>query len=292
MKKWIRMIILKVQHLLAKGYELLKEENVESYILDCQLLLGKVLNLDRMSIILNRDMEVSEVHSEEYFKLVKQRKNSVPVKYLTGSAEFMGINFYITEGVLIPRPDTEILVEEAIKEIEKQRLVSVCDLCCGSGAIGLSIAKILDFTRVDLCDISETAELVTMENIERLHLSSRTRFIKSDLLSFAIRDNSRYDIIVSNPPYIRTEVIPTLMDDVKNHEPYIALWGGEDGLDFYRRITEQSRFVLRSGGTLAYEIGHDQANDVYNILLSNDFEGIRCIKDLAGLDRVIIGTKK
>jgi release factor glutamine methyltransferase len=282
---------LKVQQLLSKSYEILKKQNIESYMLDCQLILGKVLNLDRMSIIINRELEVEDHKAEEYFKLVEKRKDKMPIKYITEQVEFMGIDFFIKEGVLIPRPDTEILVEEAIKEIKDREFTKICDVCCGSGAIGLSIAKLLDYTKVYCCDISETAEQVTRKNIEILSLDNRVSFTKSDLLNFTLLDKLQFDVIVSNPPYIRTEVIPTLMEDVKDYEPYIALWGGEDGLDFYRRITTESLKVLKAGGVLAYEIGYDQSVEVETILRENGYYNVKTVKDLAGNDRVVIGIK-
>lgn len=280
---------MKVQELLCKGYDILKEQNIDSYMLDCQLILGKVLNQDRMSIIINKDLDVEEKYFKEYFKLVELRKLRMPLKYITNKCEFMGIDFFVKEGVLIPRPDTEILVEEIIKEIEQRKFTKICDVCCGSGAIGLSIAKIIDYTVVDLCDVSNAAEEVTEKNIEILSLSARTKFIKSDLLNYALDEKKYFDVIVSNPPYIRTDVIPELMEDVKNYEPYIALWGGDDGLEFYRNITKQSCSILNNGGVLAYEIGHDQAEDVISILTSYGYTNIRCVKDLGGHDRVVIG---
>lgn len=282
---------LKVQELLTKGYENLKEEGIESYILDCQLILGKVLNLDRMSIIINGSLSVSEEKALEYFDLVKKRKLKMPLKYITESTEFMGIDFYVKKGVLIPRPDTEILVEEILKEIKAGKLSKVCDVCCGSGAIGLSIAKLLDNAAVICADIDDRACEVTQKNIELLSLKSKAKFIKSDLLKFAVEEKLCFDVIVSNPPYIKSDVIPTLMEDVKDYEPYIALCGGEDGLDFYRRITEESLFVLKKGGILAYEIGYDQGNEVSEILKKHNYGDIRVVKDLAGLDRAVIGTK-
>nr|WP_243428182.1 peptide chain release factor N(5)-glutamine methyltransferase [Clostridium rhizosphaerae] len=277
--------------MLSKGYEELKGNNIDSYMLDCQLILGKVLNLDRMSIITNRNMEVDKNACNEYNKLLGKRKNKMPIKYITESCEFMGLNFFVKDGVLIPRPDTEILVEEAIKEIKQKKSVKICDLCCGSGAIGISIAKNIDFVYVDCCDISDVSEEVTKKNIQTLGLEKRVTFVKSDLLKYALEEGRQFDALVSNPPYIRTEVIPTLMEDVKNYEPYIALWGGEDGLDFYRKITEQSRSTLKNGGVLAYEIGYDQAKEVSDILINSGYINVKVIKDLAGNDRVVTGIK-
>lgn len=282
---------MKIQQLLFSGYEILKQQNIESYMLDCQLMLGKVLKLDRMSIIVNRDMEVSKDEAEKYFQLVDKRKEKMPLKYITEETEFMGISFYIKEGVLIPRPDTEILVEEVIKEITNWSFKNICDVCCGSGAIGLSIANLLKFTTVHCFDIAKEAEEVTKKNIQLLELQNRVKFIRSDLLDSAILNEFKYDVIVSNPPYIRTEVIPTLMEDVKDYEPYIALCGGEDGLDFYRKITVQSRQVLKTGGVLAYEIGYDQANEVEEILVSNGYSNVKTVKDLAANDRIVLGFR-
>ncbi len=282
---------VKVQELLTKGYGELKSNNIDSYMLDCQLILGKVLNLDRMSIITNRDMEVDENACNEYYKLIGKRKNKMPIKYITESCEFMGLNFFVKDGVLIPRPDTEILVEEAIKEIKQKKSVRICDLCCGSGAIGISIAKNIDFVYVDCCDISDVSEEVAKKNIQTFGLEERVAFVKSDLLKYALEEGLQFDVVVSNPPYIRTEVIPTLMEDVKDYEPYIALWGGEDGLDFYRKITEQSRSTLKIGGILAYEIGYDQAKEVSDILVNSGYINVKVIKDLAGNDRVVTGIK-
>lgn len=280
---------MKIQQLLTKGYEILKYNN-ENYILDSQLILGKVLNLDRVSIIANREKEVNEKSVIEYFRLIDLRKNKMPLKYITEETEFMGISFFVKQGVLIPRPDTEILVEEVLKLTNKKDKLTICDVCCGSGAIGLSIAKISETSEVYCSDISEEAKEVTSKNIELLSLNHKASFVKSDLLQFAIDNKLKFDIVVSNPPYIRTSVIPTLMEDVKDYEPYIALWGGEDGLNFYRSITKQSLKVLNKHGILAYEIGYDQAEEVKAILEANGFSNIKVIKDLAGMDRVVIGS--
>lgn len=279
----------KIQELLKQGYDILKAENIDSYMLDTQLLLGRVLNLDRMAIITNRDLLVDEGKIRDFLELIELRKKKMPVKYILKQCEFMGFDFYVEPGVLIPRPDTEILVEEAVKEIEKHNYTRICDVCCGSGAIGISIAKLLSKTFIDCCDVSEYAEKVTKENIKRLKVEKQVNFNRSDLLQYALEQKKSFEVVISNPPYISSKVIPTLMEDVKEYEPYIALWGGEDGLDFYRRITIQSLKVLEKGGLLAFEIGHDQGEAVQSILKNNGFSDLRCIKDLAENDRVVLG---
>lgn len=277
--------------MLAIGYEELKSVGIESYLLDTQLLLAETLKKDRIYIITNRNMELKDSEIQAFLELISLRKTKKPIKYILQRCEFMGINLFVKEGVLIPRPDTEILVEEVIKEIQNKGYRKICDLCSGSGAIGLALASYLKEVKVEFYDISEEAELVSKENISRLNLAERVEFTRSDLLQRAIEKNKNFDVIVSNPPYIREADIPTLMEDVRDHEPYIALWGGEDGLDFYRKITEQSRSCLVKGGLLAFEIGHDQCEEIQRILGDNGFYDLRCIKDLSGYDRVVLGVR-
>ena len=272
---------------LVRAYGILKEVKIESYLLDSQLLLSTVLNKDKLFIMINRDFNLNEKQEDEFSRLIQLRKNKMPVKYILGECEFMGMSFIVKPGVLIPRPDTEILVEEVIKHLKEKVYTKVCDVCSGSGAIGIAIAEFTVDAEVMLYDISPDAIAVSKLNIERFHLSKRVNAGCGDLLQEAIAENKKFQVVVSNPPYIRDAVIPTLMEDVKDYEPYIALSGGEDGLDFYRRITKESLLVLESGGLLAFEIGYDQKEEVVDILLKSGFEGIECIKDLAGNDRVI-----
>lgn len=269
------------------GYKILKESNNCSYILDSQLLLSKIISKDKLFIMVNRDFKISSKEAREYFKLIELRKNKMPIKYILGYTEFMGLNFKVKEGVLIPRPDTEILVEKVISLINENGYINIADVCCGSGAIGVSIGMYCPKTHVDCFDISDTAYEVTKENINLQEITNRIKVYKSDLLQAAINNSSRYDVIVSNPPYIREDVIPSLMEDVRDYEPYEALSGGEDGLYFYRRIALESKEVLKNHGLIALEIGHDQRETVSEILKNNDFHNIECYKDLAGNDRVI-----
>lgn len=272
---------------LEYGYKILKESNNSSYILDSQLLLSKIINKDKLFIMVNRDFEISSKEAKEYFKLIKLRQNKMPIKYILGYTEFMGLNFKVKEGVLIPRPDTEILVEGVISIINKNNYIDIADVCCGSGAIGVSIGVYCPDTKVDCFDISNTAYEVTKENTSIQKITHRIKVYKSDLLEVAMENKFMYDVIVSNPPYIRTDVIPSLMEDVKDYEPYEALDGGEDGLYFYRKIAFESKKVLRNQGLIALEIGHDQREAVTEILKNNDFHAIEWYKDLAGNDRVI-----
>ena len=280
---------MNIGEVLKYAYDILKKENIDTYMLDAQLLLQKVLKKDKLFIILNRNETLSKDEEEEFLKLINLRKDKMPVKYILGECEFMGLNFYVKEGVLIPRADTEILVEEVIKEIKENNYNRICDVCCGSGAIGVSIGKYIENSTVDCYDISDIAIEVTGKNIERFSLKDRVTVEKSDLLTVSIKQNKKFDVIVSNPPYIKEEVIPTLMEDVKDYEPYIALCGGIDGLDFYRKITNQSLEILENDGLLAFEIGYDQGEAVKELLIENGFTDVRVINDLAGLNRVVIG---
>lgn len=282
---------MKLNEVLVKAYEILKNEGIESYMLDAQILLCEVLNKDKLFIMLNREIELSDSEIDLYFNLISLRMERMPIKYILKRCEFMGMEFNVEPGVLIPRPDTEILVEKAIEKIKEKKYVDVCDVCCGSGAIGLSIAAFLDTCKILLLDISETAIEVSKDNTGKFDLSHRVETQYSDLLSKPIEEGKKFDCIISNPPYIRESVVPTLMKDVVDYEPHLALNGGKDGLDFYREITKQSKKCLKSGGMIAYEIGHDQREDIENILQNSGFECIQSYKDLAGHDRVVIGFK-
>lgn len=280
-----------VLELLRAGYDVLKKSEIDTYILDTQLLLQKVLKVDKLFILLNKDFIVKEEDSEEFYRLISLRKERMPIKYLLGYCEFMGLDFNVRPGVLIPRPDTEILVEKVIEKAKEIKAETICDVCSGSGAIGVSLAYFLGNIKVYASDLSEIACEITEENSKKLLKENKIIVEKSDLLQFAIDKEMKFDIIVSNPPYIKEEIISTLMEDVKKYEPHMALSGGEDGLDFYRKITRQSKNLLRTKGVLAFEIGHDQGETVKEILIKNNFKDINIFQDLAGHDRVIIGTR-
>jgi release factor-specific protein-(glutamine-N5) methyltransferase len=279
-----------IGELLKIGNQILKEAEIDTYILDTQLLLGKVLGKDKLYLITNKEVEVNKIEEIEFINLINERKAKKPIKYIVKNAEFMGLDFYVEEGVLIPRGDTEVLVEEVLKNIPQDKEIKVCDLCCGSGAIGISIATLMENVKVDLIDYYDIPEKVTKKNINTHNLQERATFIKSDLLSEVIKREKKYDILVSNPPYIEDSLIETLMDDVKNYEPHTALAGGEEGMNFYKRIVDESVNVLEKDGILAFEIGHDQGEKVKNLMENKGYCDVKIIKDLAGLDRVVIGN--
>lgn len=281
-----------IGELLDFGSKTLKNKGIDTYILDSQLLLCMVLGKDKIYIITNRNKEVSIKDEKEYLDLIEKRSKKMPMKYILGETEFMGLNFDVEEGVLIPRGDTEILVEELLSIIKDDENLEVCDLCSGSGAIGISLATYRKNIKVDEIDNFSIPEKVTKSNISKHSLDNRVKFIKSDLLKEPIKEGKKYDLIVSNPPYIRASEIGKLMDDVKLYEPHTALDGGEDGLVFYRRIIDESKIVLKENGILAFEIGHDQGLDVRILMEEAGFKNVKLVKDLAGLDRVLLGYFK
>lgn len=275
---------------LAEGTGILKENNIENPRLDAEVILSFTLDLSRLSLVTQRDKTVDEGQYNRYMELINNRIMGMPVSYLTGRKEFMGLDFIVTPGVLIPRGDTEIAVEVLLGECsELEGRISIADVGCGSGAIGISAAKYAHNAFVTLIDISEKALEVSYINASKNGAQDRVRIIKGDLLSPVLKDE--FDIVVSNPPYIETGVIPSLQREVKDYEPITALDGGEDGLDFYRRITVQAAECLKPGGTLIYEIGYNQAQSVRDILSQNNFKDIEVLKDLSGLDRCVKGRK-
>lgn len=279
-----------IGELLEIGIAELKEANIDTYNLDAQLLLGSVIKNDRVYVITNKSEKINNALKKEYLELINKRAKKMPISYILGETEFMGLDLYVEKGVLIPRGDTEVLVEEVLKLIKDDEEMSLCDLCCGSGAIGIAIAHYRKNITIDLIDYYEVPEKMTRKNLNRHNLNDRAVFIKSNLLEVPIKNNKKYDLIVSNPPYIKEEIIETLMDDVKEYEPRTALSGGNDGLSFYKRIIEDSKYILKDNGILSFEIGYDQADELNKLMTDSGFNNIRVVQDLAGLDRVVIGS--
>lgn len=258
--------------------------------LDVEVLLQKVLgDVDRLYILLNLDRILSDDEEKEFISYINERMNNRPIAYIVGNREFMGLDFYVKEGVLIPRPDTEILVEEVIELAKDKGDINILDIGTGSGAITVSLAKYLPNAKITSVDIEDIPLEVGRINAKSNEVEDRVKFIKSNLFENIDKD-MKFDIIVSNPPYIKREVVETLDKQVKDYEPYTALEGGEDGLDFYREITKQSKLYLKENGILAYEVGHDQSEDVSKLMINDGYTNIYTKKDLQNIDRVVIGT--
>lgn len=274
-----------------RGAERLAGADIAEAAIDARLLLEFVCKTDRNTLLAHADREVSGKEQERYNALIAKRSEHVPLQYLTGEQEFMGLTFTVNKNVLIPRQDTEVLVEEIMRDLHDG--MRILDLCTGSGCILLSLLQYSNNCQGIGTDLSEEALCVARENYSRLKADKpgmEAAFIKSDLFENLDTEKSgKFDIIVSNPPYIKTNVIDTLMPEVREHEPLMALDGREDGLFFYRKITEGVKRYLVRGGMLYYEIGYDQAKEVAAIMKEEGFSGIEVVKDFAGLDRVVKG---
>lgn len=273
-----------INGVLKKAAGILEAAGIDNSVYDAKCLLEHVLGCDRTYLFLHGNDVLEDERKAAYFSFIDKRAEHYPLQYITGSQGFMAYDFYVNEHVLIPRADTEILVEEALKVIDKD--TKVLDMCCGSGCIGESI-QLMTSAFVTLVDVSKEALAVAEKNAENLH--AKVDLIQSDLFDNV---SSHFHVIVSNPPYIRSDVIKTLMPEVRDFEPTLALDGTEDGLYFYREITKRAGEYLYETGYLFFEIGFDQGEDVKQILVEHGFEEIEIIKDLAGLDRVVKGRKQ
>lgn len=296
---------LSVKEILNIGRRQLMDSGIADAAIDCKILYCFLMNVSSAQLILEYQRILPDSLCDEYFKLLDKRSAGVPVQYIIGTQEFMGLTFKVNESVLIPRQDTETLVEDAISVVKENKLrgedllpkkkkeFDVLDLCCGSGAIGLSLASLCDNVKVTCSDISQEAIAVTKENAEKLGLTKKVSFECGNLLvPFKGKfKNKKFDLIISNPPYIKTGVIPTLQKEVRDHEPMMALDGGLGGLDFYRGIIADAAGCLKKTGVLMFEIGHDQKDEVSALIEETEqFENITGLQDLAGRDRIIVAT--
>lgn len=261
--------------------------------LDAELILCWIYDWDRIQIILNSDRIMQEDDEIRYSELIDQRKTGKPVQYIVRKQEFMGLPFYVDERVLIPRGDTEILVEKVLERLQTVQKPRILDVCTGSGAIAISLARFCETAEVVGTDVSEDALEVAGINGRSLQVSQRVNWLLGNLYEALGDDISPFDLIVSNPPYIATEVIAELEPNVRDHEPKGALDGGHIGLDFYPVLIAGSVCRLKPFGILAFEIGWDQGPAVMDMILaSGHFEEPELIKDLAGHDRVVLARKK
>ncbi len=271
------------------GAVILADAGITDAEYDSFALLEYITGMDRTAYILNGSKSVPEDIAERYDAVIDRRSSHIPLQHITGQAWFYGRGFNVNSDVLVPRQDTEVLVSEALKVINAKD--SVLDMCTGSGCIIITLALEKKLGRALGADISEAALKVASGNREKLGADDVT-FVKSNIFSdINVNDDELFDVIVSNPPYIATGEIETLTEEVRIHDPYIALDGLEDGLHFYREITQQSMNYIKSGGWLLYEIGCTQAHDVSDIMSEYGYSNIKVIKDLAGLDRVVMGQR-
>lgn len=285
------------------GVDTLEAEGIENADCDVRILLEDLCGIDREEILLHGEKTISRVDTEKFMAAINRRLGHYPVQYITGKQEFMGLTFGVTPDVLIPRQDTEILVEEVLKELTDGS--RILDMCTGSGCILLSLLYYSNDCEGVGVDVSEEALAVAKDNAGRLELDetfdmlfdprkqgkkhidrSKIEFVESNLFNDV---RGKFDIIVSNPPYIKSDVIPTLMEEVRDYEPILALDGKEDGLFFYREIIKKSPDYLTGGGLLFFEIGYDQADEVKKLMEEAGFTDIVVVQDYGHLDRVVWG---
>ena len=277
---------MQIKEVIRKGMIRLKTNGIDEPNLKARLLMQYILKKPREYIIVYDKEEMTLRQEVDYFKAIKKLIQGIPLQHITNSKEFMKLNFYVDKDVLIPRADTEILVEEVIKLAKKVGAKKILDLCTGSGAIAVSLAKYITKSEITATDISNEALRIAKLNAKNNNVEDRITFISSDL--FQNVPEEKYDIIVSNPPYIKTKDIKTLNKDVQK-EPKLALDGGIDGLDFYRKITKKADEYLKFGGFLCFEIGFDQKEDVIKLIEEQGkFKSTYSKKDLCDNDRIVI----
>ena len=276
-----------LKDVLQKGIEILKSCDNEAPALEAGVILSFSVKKDKIYLYTHSNDEISDAELTVYLNLIQERANGKPLQYITGHQEFMSLDFKVGTEVLIPRSDTETLVEAVIAESKKmdQLTIEIMDIGTGSGCIAISLAHFIDNSRVTAVDISPKALELAEINARQLKVRNKITFIESNLFD---EINVKFDIIVSNPPYIETNQIKRLQTEVKDYEPLNALDGGKDGLDFYREITRKAPDYLKPKGLLAFEIGYTQANEV-KLMMEKEFEQIIILKDLSGNDRVVMG---
>lgn len=260
----------------------------DNSMFEAHLIVRQCLKMSALDLVLKKSNKVCEKDADKIFSIINRRTKGEPLQYILGTQEFMGLEFKVTPDVLIPRADTEVLVEYILSKYPGKGILAL-DIGTGSGCIAISIAHFNKNAYLKALDISPKAIEIAEYNAKKNNVASRISFINTDIFKFS--PSGRFDLIVSNPPYIESDIIPTLDSVVKDYEPSTALDGGADGLDFYRYIISVSPKMLNDGGMLAFEIGYDQAKSVSE-LMQKDFCNIEILKDYGGNDRVVAGILK
>ncbi len=274
---------MKIQEILNISKKMLVKNNIEDAPLIARILLANILKVSKEKLVIDYDKEISKQAEDKFLSGIEKISNGYPLEYITNHKEFMKMDFFVNESVLIPRADTEILVEEVIKLCKKNDKKNVLELCTGSGIIAISLAKNVNDIKITATDISKDALDIARKNEKSLLNENKIQFIQSDMFE---KINKKYDLIVANPPYIKTDIIK---EYALKYEPKLALDGGLDGLNFYRTIIEEGCNFLNENGIIAIEIGYDQKEEIIEMANnSKKFNKIDAIKDLGNNDRVII----
>ena len=279
---------MNIDQAIKEASSVLKKNHIKSAFLDCEILMSKALNKSRKFIIMNPNEKINDYEYRKFKKLISSRSNNKPIAYIVGKKSFWKYNFNVSEKVLIPRPDTEILIEQVLKRFKKKESINFLEIGIGSGCIILSILKEKKSFLGRGIDVCKESLNVCRDNANRLNLFNRLKLFKSDIDNFHL---GKYDLIISNPPYIKNLDFKNMDDEVVKFEPKIALDGGLDGLSEIRKVIKKSSELIKIHGKLILEIAHDQKNEVKRILRNNNFYINEVVKDFANKDRCIISTK-
>ena len=270
--------------------DFLEKKGIESSRLNAELLLSEILKCKRLDLYLKFDQPLKENEVDTYREWIARRGKFEPLQYITGNVEFYGLAFKVTPDVLIPRPETEILVEEVIKFCKDKTGLKILDIGTGSGNIPIALAKNLHDVEITAIDISEKALSIARENAAANGVEQKIHFITADVKNYI--SDFQFDIVISNPPYVSKEEYPNLQKEITNYEPLVAVTDSNDGLDFYRTIAERAKLLLKSNGKIFLEVGKDQARFIADIIEKNDFINIYFVKDYQQIDRVVVGELK
>ena len=280
----------KINNLIKSANKQLKAKNIESSLIDSQILLAFTINMDRNFIICNPEFLIEKKQQEKFNQLLTRRLNFEPISHILGIREFYGYEFKVTSATLDPRADTETLIDIVKKQYKSNMAINFLDIGTGSAAIAITLLKEFQKAKATALDISKDALEIAAYNAKSLNVSERISFIESDLFT-NIPNNHKFDLIISNPPYIKSADIDKLAPDIILYEPKIALDGGIDGLDFYRKIIKNAKNYLNNNGKILFEIGFDQNHAVEALLASEDFQNIQIFKDYGQNFRAIIANK-
>ena len=282
--------MLTVLEAINRSTEFLEKKNIESPRVNAEHLLAHVLKCKRLDLYLAFDRPLKENEINIYRELIVRRGKTEPLQYIIGTVEFYGMEFKVNPSVLIPRPETEVLIEKILETVNKEGSLKILDIGTGSGNIVIPLARNLPNSQLTAIDISEEAVIMARENAELHNIDRQVNFSVVDLMNFSNSEANYFDIIVSNPPYVSLKDYSELRPELKNHEPKVALTDNNDGLNFYRTISWKAKSLLKKNGMIFFEIGMGQVDEVKSILLKNSFSGIEIFKDYSNIDRVIKGV--
>lgn len=270
----------------------LSQKGIESPRTNAELLLADILNCKRLDLYISFERPLSEDEVQKYREHIKRRSRFEPLQYIIGKVEFYGLELKVSPSVLIPRPETELLVENIFKQFPKEQKLIILDVGSGSGNIAIALAVNLPQAKIISTDISEEALELAKENAAKHNVSGRIKFVKHNILKNDLSNFPMFDVVVSNPPYVSKEIYLTLQKEIKNFEPEVAVSDDKDGFTFYREISSKAAAKLKEDGKLFFEVAQGQSEEVIEIITNNNFRNIVVIKDYQDIDRVIFGEKK